>query len=54
LEDAASKESTWRATDVQYYHKGVTDPDYCVLRFTATTGRYYSTFNSEDFAITGY
>jgi general stress protein 26 len=51
LEDAASKESIWRVTDVQYYHKGVTDPDYCVLRFTATSGRYYSTFNSEDFAI---
>ena len=34
-----------------YYPEGVTDPDYCVLRFTAETGRYYSNFNSEDFKI---
>jgi hypothetical protein len=33
------------------YSGGVTDPDYCVLRFTATAGRYYSNFKSEDFSI---
>jgi general stress protein 26 len=51
LEDAASKEMVWREGDTLYYSKGVTDPDYCVLRFTAQTGRYYANFSSEDFAI---
>jgi general stress protein 26 len=51
LEDAASKEMIWREGDTMYYSKGVTDPDYCVLRFTAQTGRYYTNFNSEDFVI---
>ena len=49
LEDAASKEMIWRDGDTLYYPKGVTDPDYCVLKFTARSGRYYSNFNSEDF-----
>ena len=34
-----------------YYPKGVNDPDYCVLKFTAEKGRYYSNFRSEDFLI---
>lgn len=34
-----------------YYPQGVTDPDYCVLRFTATQGRFYSNFKSENFNI---
>ena len=49
LEDAASKELIWQDGDTIYYPKGVTDPDYCVLRFTADFGRYYSNFKSEDF-----
>jgi Uncharacterized stress protein (general stress protein 26) len=51
LEDAASKEMIWREGDTVYYPLGVTDPDYCVLRFTAEKGRYYSNFSSEDFLI---
>ncbi|MDR0883878.1 MAG: pyridoxamine 5'-phosphate oxidase family protein [Oscillospiraceae bacterium] len=51
LEDAESKKSLWKITDLQYYHKGVTDPDYCVLRFTAQSGRFYRNFQSEDFAV---
>jgi general stress protein 26 len=34
-----------------YYPQGVTDPDYCVLRFTAQSGRYYTNFSSQDFII---
>ena len=49
LEDAQSKEMIWRFGDKMYYPEGVTDPDYCVLKFTAQTGRYYSNFKSEDF-----
>ena len=51
LEDAASKEMIWREDDTIYYPKGVTDPDYCVLKFTAQSGRYYTNFHSEDFEI---
>ena len=51
LEDEASKEMIWQEGDTMYYSKGVTDPDYCVLRFTAQTGRYYANFSSEDFVI---
>lgn len=51
LEDSDSKELIWQQGDTLYYPLGVTDPDYCVLRFTAQTGRYYSNFNSESFDI---
>jgi general stress protein 26 len=51
LEDAESKEMIWRDGDTQYYAGGITDPDYCVLKFTATNGRFYSNFKSEDFDV---
>lgn len=51
LQDSQSKEMIWHDGDELYYPKGVTDPDYCVLKFTAQSGRYYSNFKSEDFEI---
>lgn len=51
LTDSASKEMIWRDGDTIYYKEGVTDPDYCVLKFTATSGRYYSGFKSENFVV---
>lgn len=51
LEDTKSKEMIWLEGDTMYYPKGVTDPDYCVLKFTAASGRYYSNFKSENFTI---
>ena len=51
LEDPESKERLWRMGDAMYYPRGVTDPDYCVLKFTAERGRFYSNFKSEDFLI---
>lgn len=51
LETQEAKERIWQMGDTMYYKKGVTDPDYCVLKFTATKGRYYSNFKSEDFEI---
>lgn len=51
LEDAQAKQRIWREGDTMYYPQGVDDPDYCVLRFTAHKGRYYSKFHSEDFLI---
>ncbi len=51
LETREAKERIWREGDTMYYKEGVTDPDYCVLRFTAERGRYYSNFSSQDFDI---
>lgn len=51
LTDSASKEMIWREGDTMYYPQGVTDPDYCVLKFTALSGRFYSDFHSEDFTV---
>ncbi len=51
LEDAESKEAIWLPDDTKYYSAGVTDPDYCVLTFIAEKGRYYSSFQSENFSI---
>jgi len=51
LIDSDSKEMIWQQGDTMYYSQGVTDPDYCVLKFTAYKGRYYSNFKSENFDI---
>lgn len=51
LESEEAKQRIWQTGDTMYYSGGVTDPDYCVLKFTATKGRYYSNFKSEDFDI---
>lgn len=51
LTDSFHKEMIWQDSDTMYYPQGVTDPDYCVLKFTAICGRYYSNFKSEDFDI---
>ena len=51
LEDNLSKEMIWKDGDELYYPKGVTDPDYCVLKFTAESGRFYSNFKSENIII---
>lgn len=51
IETPELKERIWQKGDEMYYKEGVTDPDYCVLKFTAFKGRYYSNFKSEDFEI---
>ena len=51
LEDSDSKEMIWQEGDTLYYPLGVTDPDYCVLKFTAQEGRFYSSFKSENFGV---
>lgn len=51
LTNSASKEMIWREGDTMYYPEGVTDPDYCVLKFTATSGRYYCSYKSEEFIV---
>lgn len=51
LEDQPTKDDIWQFGDTIYYPKGVTDPDYCVLRFTAHCGRYYANFKSQTFPV---
>ena len=51
LTDAKSKEMIWREGDTEYYPGGVTDPNYCVLKFTATDGRFYSDFYPRTFVL---
>lgn len=51
LQDKVSKEMIWNEGDEMYYPKGVTDTDYCILKFTAQSGRFYSNFKSENFHV---
>ena len=48
LEDQESKDMIWQDGDEMYYPEGKTDPDYCVIKFTSLSARYYSNFKSVD------
>ncbi len=39
--DQATKDRLWRFGDRLFYKQGVTDPDYCVLKFVGKTAEYY-------------
>ena len=41
LTDQNSKNEIWRLGDTLFYKKGKSDPDYCVLKFTAQNCRVY-------------
>ena len=43
------RKELWSTRDIIYYRKGVSDPDYCILKFTATKGRHYSDLETENF-----
>ncbi len=49
LQDDNIKREIWQIGDTMYYKQGVTDPDYCVLKFTAIKGRHYCDLKSESF-----
>ena len=51
LDDQKHKDMVWREGDEYYYAGGATDPEYCVLRFTATSGRYYGNFVTTSFSL---
>ena len=51
LTDQETKNMIWRKGDTMFYKGGVTDPDYCVLKFSAVRGRYYCDLKTEDFTI---
>ncbi len=39
--DDETKLAFWKPGDERYYPLGPTDPDYCMLRFTAEEGNYW-------------
>src|SRR5208337_4500282 len=41
LTDQITKDMIWQDGDTMYYPLGVTDPDYCVLKFSAARMRIY-------------
>ncbi len=47
--DQPTKDEIWRFGDRFIYKKGVTDPDYCVLKFTCKSAEYYCDLKIEDF-----
>ena len=51
LTDQETKNMIWRAGDKLFYKQGVTDPDYCVLKFTAVKGRYSCDLKTESFDL---
>lgn len=51
LQDDEIKREIWRTGDTMFYKKGVTDPDYCVLKFTAARGRHYCDLKTESFEL---
>lgn len=51
LTDQESKNMIWKRGDTLFYKGGVTDPDYCVLKFTAISGRYYCDLKTESFEV---
>ena len=51
LQDDDIKREIWCTGDTMYYKQGVTDPDYCVLKFTAIKGRHYCDLKTESFIV---
>lgn len=51
LQDQDIRQEIWRVGDTMYYPQGVTDPDYCVLKFTAEKGRHYCDLKKESFLV---
>ena len=45
------KNLLWRKGDTRFYKYGVTDPDYCVLKFTSANGRFYQDLKTEEFEV---
>ena len=45
--DQETKNEIWRFGDKLFYKKGVTDPDYCVLKFICKSAEYYCDLKTE-------
>ena len=51
LTDQKSKDMIWEESDTMYYPLGVTDPDYCVLKFSSEKIRVYQNFGSRNMDV---
>ena len=51
--DQAVKNEFWHAKWLMYYHKGPSDPDYTLLKFTSSRIRCWSGFSLHDFGGEG-
>lgn len=45
--DQPTKDMIWRPGDEMFYRQGVTDPDYCVLKFKGCVAECYSDLKTE-------
>lgn len=50
VHDQAVKDQIWRDMDTIFYESN-TDPDYCVLKFTAIAARYYQDYTSTNIEL---
>lgn len=42
LTDQPTKDRFWKPFFTRFYRKGVTDPDYCILKFTGFEAQWFS------------
>lgn len=47
LTDQPTKERFWKPFFKRFYKKGVTDPDYCILKFTGFEAQWFSNQKTE-------
>lgn len=47
LTDQQTKDRFWKPFFNRFYHKGATDPDYCILKFTGFEAELFSNFKTE-------
>lgn len=52
--DNETKQSFWKDGDEQYYPLGPTDPDYCIMQFTAENGNYYHGLAKHLFSVQAF
>ena len=50
MSDQSIKNEVWRDMDTIFYENN-TDPDFCVLKFTAEAARYYQDYHSTNLSL---
>lgn len=50
IQDQSVKDEIWRDMDTIFYENN-TDPNYCVLKFTAESARYFQDYHSTDLTL---
>ena len=51
LTDQPTKDRFWKPFFNRFYQKGVTDPDYCILKFTGFEAQWFSDFRTESIKL---